>query len=300
MNKNLSELLESRKNICILRNKGGLGDILMHRMIFEDIKKSFDGCNLTFACPKEYHPAVDDHPFVDRVITPEEINEKKYIAIYDTTHSCYRYENLMAPNINKHRSDIWAEKSCGISLSNHNMYISVESKFAEEVSQIFNNRKNILFSPISAMGSKSLNENQYKPVEEKLKELGFNVWYLHTKQISENMIKPGIKRFLAAISLCDMVLTVDTAAFHAAGGMGKPCVSIFGWTDGKVYSKYYKNCRIIQRHRDKIKDWCGPCFNFYKCPKVKCSDIRKPCITEITSEEILNNVLDFLKINNKL
>ena len=70
--------------------------------------------------------------------------------------------------------------------------------------------------------------------------------------------------------------------------MGKPVVGIFGWADSKVYSRHYPKAISVQKHRDYTPGWnCGPCYNFFTCPKCPQETVRKPCITEITPDDIL-------------
>jgi ADP-heptose:LPS heptosyltransferase len=83
------------------------------------------------------------------------------------------------------------------------------------------------------------------------------------------------------IEAADYVVSVDSAAFHCAGGLGKPLTGIFTYCDGKVYGKYY-DFVLVQKHRDN-GDWpCGPCFHWPSCPKSK--EMLKPCLTELTPD----------------
>jgi ADP-heptose:LPS heptosyltransferase len=89
----------------------------------------------------------------------------------------------------------------------------------------------------------------------------------------------------------DYVISVDTGTFHAANGFNKPTVGIFSWADGKIYGKYHQKLVLVQRHREE-REWCGPCFNWTQCPK--CSEPRKPCITDITGKEICDKFKELL------
>ena len=56
-----------RKNICIYRGVGGLGDILAMRMIFEDLKKNYPEFQITWAVPYRFFFGALQHPFIDHV-----------------------------------------------------------------------------------------------------------------------------------------------------------------------------------------------------------------------------------------
>lgn len=294
----LSRLISVRDRVAIVRGQGGLGDIFMHRMIFGGMKSLHPGVHITFACPKEYHPAVSDHPHIDHLTTPDKIKPEDFVSVYETTRICYRYEYEHSPYIYKHRADIWAEEGCGFQIARHDM----EFHFSEE--ELARGRAAIgegpvaLISPVTAMGSKNLNPKQMKPVAEKLTNLGFKVWYTHTKDLPEygaTLHGLDIRTFMAAVSQANIVIAADTGTFHLAGGLKRPLVAIFGWADGKVYGKYYETMTLVQRHREDDPSWCGPCFNFYRCPKAEFTDVVKPCISGWTADELWAATKECLK-----
>ena len=52
----------SRRNrILVVRDVGGLGDILMQRMMFEGFKRVMPECHLTWAVPQIYLQAASHH-----------------------------------------------------------------------------------------------------------------------------------------------------------------------------------------------------------------------------------------------
>lgn len=291
--RNLFETLTVKDKIAVYREVGGLGDILMHRMIFEDMKLIWPEVKITFACPKRYHEAVADHPFIDQVIDSKEINHKEYLTVYDTSRSCYQTEMVQAPQVKDHRSDIWA-KTCGLTLSRHEMHIKLTSEEISKVKKIIPSKHYALIAPITAMNSKNLEVNQIKNVEKHLEKMGLDVFYLHDKELPEfgkTIHGIGIRDMVAAINGSSLIVAADTAAFHMAGGMKKPVVGVFGWADGKIYGKYYPQCQIVQKHREDDPNWtCGPCFKFYCCPKCDLKIVRKPCITEINSDMIIEGI----------
>jgi hypothetical protein len=94
---NLRDFYAKRNKILIVRSVGGLGDIFMHRMIFEDFKRIMPDAEIHFACPKIYHDALIDHPFIDKVLDSATVDKSDYIISYNTTTACGRYEMKMAP-----------------------------------------------------------------------------------------------------------------------------------------------------------------------------------------------------------
>lgn len=295
----LKDYYNNRNKLLIVRETGGLGDILMHRMLFEDIKKKLPEVEIHFACPTRYHAAVQDHPYIDKILDSSIVNIEKYVNYHFTTSACNREEHKMAmkfPYSWKHRSDIWAEW-CGVTLENHNMHIHLtdeEKKYGENVLQKIrngNNQPSVAFCPISAMIVKNLMKDQMQGVVKELRTMGYFVFGLHTQPIAELqeiecpvVCGQNIRQWMGTINAADYVISVDTAGFHFAGGIGKPLVGIFTFADGVEYGKYYQ-FELVQKHR-KNGDWdCGPCYCWPNCPKSQ--SIPKPCLTLLTVPMII-------------
>lgn len=287
----LRDFYNQRNRVLILRECGGVGDILMMRMIFEDFKRIMPEAHMVFALPIVYQRLAFWHPYIDEVLDSQDIDENKFGVSYNLTTPCVRYEMKMSPYADRHRAEIWTAY-CGIKLQHHNMHLSLPqiiSKYGENklTNLLPRNKGYVCFAPISAMVSKDLSIDCIKEIVSEVKDMGYTPFILHNKQIDVDcpVLSAPYDQWLSLIYASDYVITVDTSAFHASYGFNKPTVGVFSWADGKVYGKFHKNWILVQRHRDDNPDWCGPCYAHTTCPKTK--DARKPCITEITSQEIL-------------
>lgn len=295
----LRDFHDKRDKILIVRDTGGLGDILIHRMIFEDFKRIMPEAEIHFACPQRYHAVLEDHPFIDKILDSRSINPHDYTISYNTTSACCRHEMRMAPFSDKNRSDVWANH-CGVLLSNHNMHMTLSDKiikFGNDARDLVHKDKSkpaVLLCPISAMVSKDLQKGQMHGIVQGLRDMGCFVYSAHTFPIPE-LDEIGVpvihgismSRYLGIINSADYIISVDTASFHFAGGIGKPLTGIFTFADGKVYGRYYQ-FELVQKHRDNGNWDCGPCYNWGNCPKRKTNP--KPCLTEITVEMLMDGV----------
>lgn len=293
----LKDFYKKHNQILIWHDKGGLGDVLMQRMLFRDFKKLCPDSHLIFACLPEYMDAVRDHKDIQEVIDSRTVDPSSFCHHYNTCVSIAdRYENLNAPCL-ENRADIWA-KYCGVTLKEHDMGFNLDqnlikickSKLQKLVNQY---QKIVLFSPVSKMAVKSLLPWQIQVIKESIPNDAALIG-LHNKEIGEltKLKIPGIydatiKEWMHYLAAADYVIAVDTAALHMAGGLKKPLTGIFTFADGKVYGKYY-NFILVQKHRDNGNWTCGPCFKFMDCPK--CDKMLKPCLTELTAEELSNGV----------
>lgn len=301
----LRDHYERRNKVLIKRVAGGYGDILMNRMMFEDMSKSFAECELTFTCPSPYIELAHDHPFANS-IELSKIQEEKYGIVYTTTSCCRTHEIRHGKNNTKNRSDIWAEY-CGVKLQNHNMHLKtcpetldICKKYLKHINK--EDKPTILLSTKSTDDdfgiSKSLLPQQIRDIVENLKQEYF-LFTIHKEkqavydQLSvEQITNIQPQAWLALVEAADYTISIDSATFHMAGGLKKPLVGIFTFTDGKLYGKYY-DFILVQKHRDN-GDWdCGPCYNLDICPKS--STYPKPCLCDLSSNDILQGFFEATK-----
>jgi len=290
----IRDFYNKRKKVLIQRSVGGLGDILMHRMMFEDFKKLLPNAEVHFACPAMYHEAVIDHPFIDKVLDSNVVNYHDYIIHYNTTTACGRWEMKMAPMSGKHRSDIWANH-CGVALTCHDMHFRISEEEKNDGLDIIEKHrdrpgKSVILAPISAMHNKNLSDELMFEVAIGLRDRGYFPVGLHGSPIFgflKNDVPTihGLKlrKWLSVINQADYILSVDTSHFHAAGGMYKPVVGMFTFVNGQTYGSHYPKVELVQ----------GPCplnysgcYDWGQCPKLK-EGPKVPCCSGLTANSIL-------------
>lgn len=303
----IRQFSERQDKVLIKRKFGGFGDILMQRMMFEDFSKS--GIKVFYSCPHQFIEMAQSHPFLsEEPIEISKIDDEDFGIVYDISSICKQTESREGSNNKKHRSDIWANH-CGIELQKHEMHLSVDPEslqFCKNILSSINEDNNpvVLLCTKSTNDdfgeAKSLTNNQISKVVEHVKSLGMlPVTTGDSKQeiyeaLGVKQFTPiNIKTWIALVQACDLIVSVDTATFHIAGGLKKPLVGIFSFTNGKVYGKYY-DFVLVQKHRDN-GDWdCGPCYVMTHCVKDQINK-KKPCITELSDLEIKNGISSAIK-----
>jgi ADP-heptose:LPS heptosyltransferase len=262
-------------------------------MIFEDFKLLAPDAEIDFVCPWQYHDAVRDHPFLNRVLGTEEYDQEDYLLCYNTTSACGRYEMRMAPHSGEHRSDIWAQH-CGVHLTRHNMHFQLTDE--EKIDGIrlieqyrFCDGPAVVLAPISAMEKKNIPDSHMVKVAKGLQERGFYPVALHTTPILPlikndipTICRPKLRQWLGVINQADYIVTVDSAALHCAGGMHKPLVGIFTFVNGLVYTRYYPYVELVQ---GMCPIGHAGCYNWGACPSVK--DPTLPCHASLNADSIL-------------
>ena len=66
----------------------------------------------------------------------------------------------------------------------------------------------------------------------------------------------------AVCAAAELIVSVDTAAFHWGGILGRPTLGLFNVNDGATYCRYYPTARAVQLCET-------PCINtkYRTCPK---------------------------------
>ena len=291
----LGEFYAKRNRVLVFRGVGGLGDVLMHRMMFYDFKRLMPDMELHFACPSYYHDAVRDHPLVDAVLDSAEVDRYSYAVHYNTSTACGRAEMRLAPSSGPHRSDIWAAH-CGVVLTRHDMQIVLTDEERAEGRRLIGEARDrdgpcVLVCPVSAMHQKNLSERQVTGIVEGLRDMGTFPLGLHSSRMwhfSRNgwpaLGGLGLRSWMAVIGEADYVVSVDTSSFHCAGGMGRPVVGVFTFASGRAYGQHYPRAEVVQ----------GPCpvghagcYDWTSCPS---KAELKPCLTDVTAEMVLAKI----------
>lgn len=292
-----------RNKVLIKRRCGGFGDVMMQRMMFEDFSKT--GLEITYTCPLTFLDLAKNHPYANAVEIST-VKDEDFGIVLDITNPCRAYEMKYAPP-KKHRSDIWAEH-CGITLTNHNMFLTPQQD-AINSCRMYLESVNPTKKPVVIMATKSTDDEFGMGKTLMDHQIAEVVNWINNNQMFPISVHPftqdiysylGVAQFtgkvqewLALVSLADYVLSVDTGTFHMAGGLKKPLVGVFTFTDGKVYGKYY-DFILVQKHRDNGNWDCGPCFLQGLCPKEQRS-CQKPCLTQLNAAEIIQGLYSAIK-----
>lgn len=285
----LRQFNEIHNKILFCHEYGGLGDVIMHRMLFSEVKNIISDALIDFSCDENFMDAVKDHPLVNHLLDAKETDKSNYLVHYDTSvWTANKYENHFGKECKANRADIWAYY-CGFKIQHHEMLFNLDLNLMQKYKKKIEDYKTkkdqpiILLAPIASVKTKSLLPKQIDIIQEETKN--FNLVGIHHKSIPYLLEKniplifnTTVQDWMYYTAVADYVISVDTSTFHLAGGLKKPLLGIFTFANGKTYGKYY-DFVLVQKHRDN-GDWdCGPCYDYKSCAKTK-NEI-KPCLSEI-------------------
>lgn len=91
--------------------------------------------------------------------------------------------------------------------------------------------------------------------------------------------KTDLQELAALLAQCDLVISNDSGPVHVAAAVGTPTITIFGPSDDLKYRPLGEKHKIVKTGID-----CRPCGK-HQCPLG-----HHRCMTEITADQILNEI----------
>lgn len=293
---------ENVLRVCVVRSKGGIGDVLMTTPLVKSIKLRYPDCHLTYATDKNYaggalFDILEHNPYIDELIPMHTFNAKNYHFYVDVTPTGLSRERKGMPVPN--RIDMFAE-AAGIRLVDPKPTLVLTNKerlWAKEMVYKWGRGKKL--TPITVHVS-SVDSRRNWPAKytmelvgrlSKLRpELLFIIFDQHKKgtwglRKSIDASQYDIRAKAALINESVLFLGPDSGLMHIAGALEKDMVTFFGPTDPDARINHYINAEAVMADIQCLKCWYSPCMLNYACMR------------ELRVQKALNKVLD--KLNEK-
>lgn len=286
------------EHIVFYRKTRGLGDAIMMVGAMDDICRQVEersGPPHVSVCLQEkLLPVFWNHPRAPRLIPlGQRIPMGPGIRFCDFSAACAHYEAGAEPHIARGRPEIWV-RSCGFSYEGSPPRIHLDDK--ERASAQAYRRSISNGGPVIGVGYKSIEAwRDYPHMDELVHQLskiaGGTVLVLHNEKIEHefpsNVVVEtslSLRALFEAVSICDVVVSPDTAQIHVAGGLGRKIYGIFGPTDGHIRLADYQVPYMLPREFRP----CGrqPCW-YHPCP-------GKWCMQTLAPAEIMYEVQNLL------
>jgi ADP-heptose:LPS heptosyltransferase len=118
------------------------------------------------------------------------------------------------------------------------------------------------------------------------KERNEHLSRLHSKRIINTGTANSLREFFALLTLCDIFITGDTLALHAATALGKKVIALFGPTSAAEIDSYNDQISKVQSNLD-----CLVCY------KPRC-DFNPNCMNSITADDIMSHILKKVRLTD--
>ncbi len=267
--------LKPGERLLVVRKYGGLGDILISSMLFPMLADQYPAIHVNYACPRVYHPlfagsGLDLLPYesvwsgTDRCsyrdsVRPEILNG--FDLIEDISIPCHVWENFFVAygGIDgdghglrwRNRLDMWA-RWFGLRMVDARTNIVIteaEQAVARRLlaQTVGSDRPICLLAPFAANRTKSY--PWFERLALRLTAAGFAVALLHHQQVPvgpPTLAGLDLRMMGAVCAAADLIVSVDTAAFHWGGILQRPTVGVFNINDGATYCRYYPTARPVQ------------------------------------------------------
>ncbi len=288
--------------VLITRAMGGIGDLLMMTPGLHALRQKWPRASIHFATLKAFFPLFEGNDDVELIdITAEPLDLASYsLWINLTDCPAARVESQTLPNVRENRIDIFAramgiEGQQFISMDRRPRYFLSQSD--RDLQAQFKASYNLGSKPVVGIHAASQESyKNYSAIRDVVYGLAKTcvVIVFHSEKLEgfamENVIEVcgwRLRDAIALAALCNVIVGPDSAFVHVAAAFDIPCVALFGPTDGKVITKHYGNCRVLDSRKDLP---CIPCWrNEYLPCRVSGTEVSV-CMQTFSSSRIIEEV----------
>ena len=313
-------------NVRILREAGGLGDVLCTLPVARAVKEKWPEAKVYYFGLEDYRDVAEHSPDVD-VFIPVTMEERRdrdtepdpkvypYLAApdlpaFDMTIDlwcpAFRYEKEKGHALDRSRIESFCA-AAGLTPSDYlPRYVMKDEERAwargwTEAQKPGAGDKTIVvgLAPFCTNNNRrDWPAQNWIDLSNTLQKQGATVLVFHTYAAKVKDI-PGrkvtgmpIARFAAILAECNCLVTPDSGGLHLAAAVGVPAIGLFGSTHGTQIAKHYPLHKVIWPKDAARKQKCdAPCMGFQwaGCDE-KCHVNGCEILSKVTVQEVLEAV----------
>lgn len=298
-----------KDEICVMR-MGGLGDVTILSSSLSALKEKIPHRPLVFATMPHNVPVLMGAEYLERIITIEEAERQPWFKVFDCRWG------VEPPNIgpgkttwhdytSTDRSDIF-DRLLGVQ-SKKEFSIAVDKKAAAQVQALLSGLKRPLvgIAPTSRSPIRCIPPEFVHPMSSlvtqtmKARVVLFGKtepWSKPLAAISGDKILNlidllDVKEMVALVNSLDYIISPDTATYHVAAALKKPCLAIFGNIEPHTRTTYYTTVKAVFPYGELP---CIPCWDVpHVCHRVP-NMFGAPCMRLFTPQRIIEELRDMI------
>ena len=245
------EIQEEFRRIAIMPDFHGLGDILMLSSPIRLIKERYkDRREIALILDEEFKPLFKENPYVDEMIKPKDFNGDKFDQVFEVSNRHMLYRRKVRPNVLRSPIDLFCEDvEIKGKKKNLNFYLAEgEILKAKEILSEFTRKK----IGIHMEASTPIKRWPYfKTLLELIdKDLDADVFILGKKKEEGvrgiSLYGYDLRTTAALLNEMDVFIGIDSLLYHLSSALCVPTIGLFGYTNGRIYSRNYPYTEIIQ------------------------------------------------------
>jgi ADP-heptose:LPS heptosyltransferase len=311
--------------ILVVRQLGGIGDVLMLSCLFRGLKEKYPGHTLKCVTAEVYLSGslmdiMTHNPLIDEVIaiepwdmTPARTREvwgrfyagaghledeliwKMADHAFDMNTACvdYEWEAMKNGGIQKPRYQVWCD-AADLQPSSYAPIYRVNSDELSKARAYADEHwkgATVVGLGLSACDKKrALGVGKLQEICQGLNQAGVHVVTIDpTNRLDgvDSIIGKRISELMALISCMDVVISADSGILHMAGALGIPVVGLFGPTDYKMRMGCYLGSATDST---RLVD-CAPCWYEYPCADRGNGHKPFECLSKIPVSGIVEETL---------
>ena len=307
---------KSKQTKILIVKLGAMGDVLRTTFILEGLKEKYKNSTIDWLVDKKNVDVLVGNKYIDIIIP----NDNKVFEFLSSTKyyldksrkivgsneyakkwlPASAYDNLKKEN--EHTYQYWMANICEIKKDNYEIVVPVSKEAEQKAKKLksslkLNKNKVIGINPSAGKRwvMKKWRIEKYIKLIKILSSKGYNILLLGGKDDEEeiklilkqkikNVYSTGtdnsVQEFFAMVDLCDLVVCGDTMAMHAALGLKKNVVAIFGPTSYNEIEMYGRGIKIVSME-------CNCCYRPDCNKKVKCMD-------KVSVENVLDAIQTYI------
>lgn len=314
-------------NIRVLREAGGIGDVLCTLPVVRAATEKWPEAKLYYFGLDDYRDLVEHCPDVD-VFVPVQAKGRRprdrnpdaalypYLAgdglpKFDVTLDCwcpaFRYERARGPDVSQSRIESFCDAN-DLNPSDycpHYVVTDKEQAWARGWLEAlgFDRKPVVGLQPFSTNNRRDWPLQNWIDLAQALFKQGTAVLVFHSflRKVRD---MPGRKvtglpiwKVAAILTECDCVVTPDSGLFHLSAAVNVPAVGLFGSTSAEQIAKHYPAHKTIWPKDEQRKKSCKTpchCFEWCGCDE-ECAENGCEILAKITVKDVLDAMMPMLQ-----